>query len=194
MFEVWRKAFIASFELLTSLPLLLYWLVSVGLVVALIWYRRDAAAMKEYGKKTLLTIAAAVIAWLLLFIWQWGYQQKTAEIAAVPAYVEPQDSLRKRTVRLANDLDAFLAERGARRPIGQSDDAKQYDKATINLYVAEHKSRTMGILQELRAKGLDVGLLDAPGAAQQRFLLPDETQRLRDLAFHLDEHGGVIKF
>jgi len=76
----------------------------------------------------------------------------------------------------------------------QGEDARQYDQETINLYLVQYKSRTVGILQELQAKGMDVGLLAAPGAAQQRFLMPDETRQLRDLAYHLDEKGNLVHF
>jgi hypothetical protein len=111
----------------------------------------------------------------------------------VTPYKEPKNSLRRRTVQLANDLDAFLAERSAKRP-SNTEDAKQFDQATINIYVDLYKSRTVGLLQELRARGLDVGLLDAPGAAQSRFLIPDETRQLRDLAYRLDDKGNMVHF
>lgn len=51
MFEVIWKALAASFESLTSLPLLLYWLVSVVLAAVIIWRRKDTTAMKEHWKK-----------------------------------------------------------------------------------------------------------------------------------------------
>lgn len=145
-------------------------------------------------EEILKTAGFAVLAWVPFFVWQLGYQKKTAEIAAAPIYVEPQDSLRRLTAHLADDLDTFLAKRGLGRSIGSGEDAKQYDQETINLYMVGYKSRTIEILNKLRGKGLDVGLLDAPGAAQSRFLLPDETHELRCLAFHLDEHGELVKF
>jgi hypothetical protein len=116
-----------------------------------------------------------------------------APVMAAP-YVEPKNSLRKRTLGLANDLNVFLGERWARRPPGHGQDTLKYDQATLDLYMKLYKSRTVGILQELQDKGLDTGLLAAPGGASTRFLLPDEIRQLRDLAYHLDEKGNVVKF
>lgn len=106
---------------------------------------------------------------------------------------EPTDSLRRRTLRLADDLDAFLAERFAKRP-ASPEEAGQYDQATINLYLALYKTRTVGTLQELQAKGLDVGSLNAPGAAPSRHLIGNELRQLRDLAYHLDANNQVVHF
>ena len=121
------------------------------------------------------------------------FAKPTAQAVAA-AYREPKDSLRRRTVALANDLGVFLAERWAKRPAGHGDDTMKYDQATYNLYMKLYKARTVGILQELQDKGLDTGLLAAPGGAQSRFLLPDEIRQLRDLAYHLDEKGNAVRF
>lgn len=119
--------------------------------------------------------------------------QLTAPAPQRPKPTEPRNSLRRRTVRLANDLAEFLAERNAKRP---TDPARfqQFDQETINLYLARYRERTLGILQELKAKGLDVGILDAPGAAPSRYLMPNEIEHLRDLAFHLDADDKVVQF
>jgi hypothetical protein len=119
--------------------------------------------------------------------------EKQLKDSQLPTTKEGARSLRRRTVRLANDLDTFMAERWAKRPVDQ-EEARKFDQATINLYLSLYKSRTMGVIQELQAKGLDVGLLGAPGAAQSRYLMGDETRQLRDLAYHLDEKGNVVHF
>lgn len=119
--------------------------------------------------------------------------EKQLKDRLLPPTKEGSASLRRRTVRLANDLDTFMAERWAKRPVDQ-EEARKFDQATINLYLSLYKSRTIGIIQELQAKGLDVGLLGAPGAAQSRYLLGDETRQLRDLAYHLDENGNMVHF
>ena len=106
---------------------------------------------------------------------------------------EPINSLRRRTIQLANDLGAFLAERYTKRPT-DAEDQRQYDQATVDLYLSRYKSRTVGVLQELQAKGLDIGLLNAPGAAPSRYLLADELRQLRDLAYHLDGNDRVVSF
>jgi len=116
-----------------------------------------------------------------------------APVMAAP-YVEPKNSLRKRTLSLANDLNVFLGERWSKRPPGHGPDTLKYDQATLDLYMKFYRSRMVGILQELQDKGLDTGLLGAPGGAPSRFLLPDEIRQLRDLAYHLDEKGNVVKF
>src|SRR5207302_10636827 len=92
-----------------------------------------------------------------------------APVMAAP-YVEPKNSLRKRTLGLANDLNVFPGERWARRPPGHGPDTMKYDQATLDLYMKFYKSRMVGILQELQDKGLDTGLLGAPGGAPSRFL------------------------
>ena len=122
------------------------------------------------------------------------YFAKPTAPTMAPPYREPKDSLRRRTVGLANDMGVFLAERWARRPPGHGEDTMKYDQATYNLYMKLYKARTVGVLQELQDKGLDTGLLAAPGGAQSRFLLPDEIRQLRDLAYHLDEKGNVVRF
>jgi hypothetical protein len=111
-----------------------------------------------------------------------------------PPYVEPNNSLRKRTLATTKDLDVFLAERWTRRPPGHGVDTLKYDQATLDLYIKHFRDRTLGILQELQEKGLDTGLLALPGGAPSRILLPDEIRQLRDLAYHLDERGNVVRF
>src|SRR5207248_9820717 len=108
--------------------------------------------------------------------------------------IEPKNSLRRRTLGLANALNVFLGERWSKHPAGHSTDTLKYDQATLDLYMKFYKSRMVEILQELEDKGLDTGLLGAPGGASSRFLLPDEIRQLRDLAYHLDEKGNVVKF
>lgn len=116
-----------------------------------------------------------------------------APVMAAP-YAEPNNSLRKRTLSLANDLNVFLGERWARRSPGHGQDTMKYDQATLDLYMKLYRNRVVGILQELQDKGLDTGLLAAPGGAASRFLLQDEIRQLRDLAYHLDEKGNIVKF
>src|SRR5207302_9867252 len=106
-----------------------------------------------------------------------------APVMAAP-YVEPKNSLRKRTLSLANDLNVFLGERWARRPPGHGPDTMKYDQATLDLYMKLYRNRMVGILQELQDKGLDTGLLAAPGGASSRLLLPDDVPRLHELASH----------
>ena len=106
---------------------------------------------------------------------------------------ESPNSLRKRTLKLADDLGVFLAERFARTPEGE-EERRQYDEATNNIYLNLYKSRTVGILQELQAKGLDIGILNASGAAPVRYLAGDELRQLSDLAYHLDANDKVVSF
>jgi hypothetical protein len=130
----------------------------------------------------------------------------TIQVLTVPVARESRDSLRRRTLRLVNELDAYGKERGeARMTISTTRDSKgqipalnQYDSETITMYVSRGmKERTLGIVGELKAKGLDTGYLES--AAEQRPLSSvggfglSELGQLRELAYHLDVNGNVVR-
>ena len=119
---------------------------------------------------------------------------------------EPKNSLRRRTLRLADEIDAYGKERGEARmtvstmrdSTGQIPALNQYDSETITMYVSRGmKERTLGIVRELRAKGLDTGYLE--NSAEQRPLTVygfggwSELAQLRELAYHLDANGNVVR-
>lgn len=143
-----------------------------------------------------ITLIVAILALVGTWLGVPGFQEwanRWFHIPTLQRSEEPADSLRRRTVKLADDLASFNAERFAGRPTDQRE-SRQYDQESINLYIAKYRDRTVGILQELQAKGLDTGLLNAPGAAPSRYLMPDEIRQLRDLAYHLDGQDQVVRF
>ncbi|HET6841864.1 MAG TPA: hypothetical protein VFK06_09275 [Candidatus Angelobacter sp.] len=114
---------------------------------------------------------------------------------------EPEDSLRKKAIHLADDIDDFIIKREAKHPpYGPTDDPatvrniQQFDKETNNLCVLKFKDRTVGIVQRLRSNGLDTEYLDAPAAAPERCLNKLETRLIRHLAHYLDANGNLVKF
>lgn len=133
-------------------------------------------------------------------------KRQVLQSASVP---EPQNSLRRRTVRLADEIEGFYAERNFKRQLllqslpAQTEEQEttrkkrlmDFDVETESEYVKTGlKARTIGIIQQLKAKGLNIGYLDAPGAAQSRLLMPEEIERLRSLAFRLDANGNRVSF
>lgn len=121
------------------------------------------------------------------------------------ASVEPRDSLRRRTVRLADQIDAFHGERAASHPPytnGEenaspsqkriNDASIRYDRATENLCLQKFKEEMIGIPRELLTKGLDVKFLDQ--VSPTRCLSEQETELLRYLAYRLDGNDNLVRF
>jgi hypothetical protein len=98
-------------------------------------------------------------------------------------------------MRLANDLEAFEIELMKDTPLNTPEGLQKFNIKNQSLYVKGGlKDRTLSILGELRSRGLNVGLLDAPGAAPVRPLLGEELTELRFLAYQLDANGNVVRF
>jgi hypothetical protein len=195
-----EKAFLSSLDAIgQTWGSLLFWFATVCLGAAWVWFRDGWSKFRDHIiKKILWTATIVLLAFSPVFFWHLGYEIKTEEVSASPApvvakYREPKDALRIRAIRLADELDVFTNERWSKRPKGEGEDTKKYDDETVGLYTGLYKSKTVGILQELRAKGLDVGLLDAYGAAQTRALQQPETKELRYIAHYLDERGNVVQ-
>jgi hypothetical protein len=62
---------------------------------------------------------------------------------------------------------------------------QQYQEQTIDLCRKEFSSQTIGIIQELKAKGLVMTPYDE-SALSRGMLLLNVTDNLRELAYHLD--------
>jgi hypothetical protein len=118
---------------------------------------------------------------------------------------ESPDSLRRRTVHLADVIAAFLEERQASHPPytnrekdvspeqkAINDASVKYDDETQRLCLQRFKEELGGIPRELRSKGLDVKYLDQ--MAQPRCLYGDEIEFLRSLAYRLDGHDRPVHF
>lgn len=114
---------------------------------------------------------------------------------------ESQDSLRRRTLRLADKLEAFEKERSYQRmqvstsrdEAGRAPSLLRFDSETESLYVSRGlKEEANGILQELKAKGLSLG--SAEYIPQNGQYAGAELEHLRDLAYRLDANGNLVHF
>jgi hypothetical protein len=129
--------------------------------------------------------------------------------AAIPQIKEPQNSLRRRVMRLADDLDSLLLEQSKALPTQEQSrsmtpeqrDAANHafdevSKKTNLVYLEKFRPRTVGIIAELKAKGLLTDYWDGPmeKGAEFRLLQGAETHRLRELAYHLDAQDQVVRF
>ena len=64
------------------------------------------------------------------------------------------------------------------------------------IYLNKFRARTVGIIAELKPKGLLTEPMDGPleKGAEFRMLLYEEIHRLRELAYHLDGQDRVVRF
>jgi hypothetical protein len=128
---------------------------------------------------------------------------------AIPQIKEPKNSLRRRAMRLADDLDSLLLEQSkAMLTQEQSQSMTPEQKVAANhafdevtkkmnlVYLEKFRPRAVGIIAELKAKGLLTEYWDGPmeKGAKFRMLQGVETHRLRELAYHLDAQDKVVRF
>jgi len=102
-------------------------------------------------------------------------------------------------VRQQNAVYPTLAESQAMTPEQKEAASRAFQEATRKtdaLYMANFRSRTVGIIAELKSKGLLAEYWDGPleKGAEFRMLQGDEIHRLREAAYHLDAHDGVVRF
>jgi len=120
---------------------------------------------------------------------------------------ESKNSLRKRVSRLTDDLEVLLRQQTATLPTveqlqtmtpeqknASNRALDQATKKTTAIYMDQYRSRTVGIIAELKAKGLMTEYWDGPleKGAEFRPLTGQEIHRLRELAYHLDGQDGVV--
>lgn len=131
---------------------------------------------------------------------------------------ESATSLRRRTMKLANDVSDFLRGRYETHPpfaYPNSNDpnpseerkaaikkAQEYDQKTTDEYMRKYKDRAVGIISEYRAKGVPVGFLEqsfsqrVPVWAIPGSVWEDNPQnelvQFRELAFHVDAKDQMI--
>jgi hypothetical protein len=121
---------------------------------------------------------------------------------------ESSNSLRRRILRIANETEAFETQRNRDRAgIDMTRDAQgkipaliKFDDDTAGMYISSGlKEKTISIIQELKARGIDVrnlefyaqqGALNSAGPSGSGY---GELQRFRELAYRLDASGIVIK-
>jgi hypothetical protein len=126
---------------------------------------------------------------------------------------EPQYSLRRRTMKLADDIDQFFVERKETHPpytngipdaIGRQGEVNrksdEYDQETARQCMARFGDQIIGVPRELRNKGLNVRYLDrndpprclSPAAPDTPY--ESDTDILRYLAYMLDANDRVVHF
>jgi hypothetical protein len=171
---------------------------AVGLVIGL------------YGN---ILVYGSVLSWKLIEVTYQDHQALVATIRRLRGELvakqkpieEPANSLRRRVIRLADKLDSFAQERNDRMPGFTTTSAmtpeeqqhlmepqQRYQQQTIDLCKKRFGSQVIGIIQELKAKGLVMTPYDE-SALSQGMLLLNVTDHLRELAYHLDEKDNVVQ-
>jgi len=219
LFQIAYRAFVNSLGVIgQSVPMLVFWFLTVVLVAAGVW-RRDRSKIAGHLRKMLEAVGIAVLAWLPFFIWSLGYETRVVEAPSVvtfpaipgpvnqaaPAAQESKDSLRRRTLRLVDKIEAFERKRWTDEwpryrvanaaNVSQDQLMQQFGAENEALFVANGlRAETLGILAELRGKGLDVGYLDGPNGVPIRMPINQEFTDLRCLAYKLDGQDRVQRF
>jgi hypothetical protein len=118
------------------------------------------------------------------------------------------NSLRKRTKSLADDVERFSSDRQDHHPpyprgpeFTTAEQAKikvqseRYDAETERLCLSKFGDRTRGIVQELKAKGVDVSSDNVEAVIEQgRCLAPDWLKAFRNLAYRVDAQDRLVVF
>jgi hypothetical protein len=132
---------------------------------------------------------------------------------------EPENSLRRRTMQVANEAENYLVSRANdpnRPPFAipdssnpdPSDEQKRaiekyraYEQETYNYYFSHYKERMVGIVKEYEQKGVRTGSLESdlsqrppilviPGSVAQ-FTYMDDLYQFRELAYHVNADGDL---
>jgi hypothetical protein len=138
-----------------------------------------------------------------------AYEECKAQVAALTPFQEPANSLRRRTIKLADELNRFWAvnpipgfpNSQATTP-EKSKEIQDYWATHETIYNTKYKDLILGILREYQQKGISVGWLDraaenhmfgaSPFSAPACF--QDELCQFKELAFHVDARGNKIEF
>jgi hypothetical protein len=118
-----------------------------------------------------------------------------------PPAPEPQDSLRKRTLALARELEVFDQRRSKTFP-GYSTEhmtpdeaqaaiqaASKYDLATQDLYRKQFAVPIVAVVNEFKAKGIDVSAVEEK--AQEGYRIRELITSLRAMTLRVDAQGRV---
>ena len=112
-------------------------------------------------------------------------------------------------MQLADELESLVREQNAVFPTLEESQAmtpqqkeaasrafQEATKKTETLYMSNFRSRTVGIIAELKSKGLLTEYWDGPleKGAEFRMLGGEEIHRLKEVAYHLDGRDGVVRF
>lgn len=131
---------------------------------------------------------------------------------------ESKDSLRRRTIRLANQISDFLRDRYEHHPpyaYTQPNDpdtsdahkaaiktSGEYDQKTADMYARRYKDQAVGIIREYNDKGVNVGYLEhaftqqvpvwaMPGSGWENSP-QDNLGQFKELAFHVTAKDQLI--
>jgi hypothetical protein len=111
---------------------------------------------------------------------------------------EPRDSLRRRTLRLANDIEAFESIENEKQQ--EYMQAHNGEPNAANHYASEHearfvssglKERAVATIKELEGKGLPMGFLQY---VSQNGDIGLDLEHLRDLAYRLNGDDTLERF
>jgi hypothetical protein len=132
--------------------------------------------------------------------------------------LEAADSLRRRTIRLADEMQKYLLMRFQNHPPfaypdsrapNPSDERKKeieksqnYDLETETYYREHFRDKMIGIIREYNSKGVKTGFLEAdasqrppvlffPGTVGEE-LASDDLYQFRELVYHVDAQGDLI--
>jgi len=128
---------------------------------------------------------------------------------------EPEDSLRKRTMKLADELSDFWAKNppppypgnpGPTQDVKKKEIFDDYWRRVDNVYALRYKDRVLGVIRAYSGRGVPTGFLEAAAenhtfgasAFSSSGMRPpdcrqDEVCELRELAYHVDARGNAIE-
>jgi len=208
------------------------------ITLIVIWARRGWRDMTEHWMKTLSWAFAVALTVLftwhgLIFGWslvksvygdhQWAIS-KIVELQSTPtmscpscpecpkanAFVEPANSLRRRTIALVEELNEFWRNRPS--PAGQigpsNPEYLKYYRDAQTAYENEHfRQRLVGIVSQYKMAGVDTGTMEQAFSQPERlvgsipyggwslencFSFMSELCQLENLAYHIDAHDQPI--
>ena len=180
---------------------------------------RNKQSIQSQRKRRWPWILLVILAVLIYFLLAAPYQlqidgltaanqrltdQNTELYGQVISQAEPENSLRKRAIRLANTIDALQQQRQAVHPPypDANDPSPQqkriaeisfaYDLATERMCLQMYGDEIIGIPREMRSKGLDVQWLDK--MEPSRCFTEEDRKMLINLAFRLNGQGNRVRF
>jgi hypothetical protein len=121
-------------------------------------------------------------------------------VTAAP-FKEPKDSLRKRTVRLVDEIEAWAKARSADypQPLGQDDATLEKRRREFNIkleqeYDEKYKQRLLVVVKQLDIAGCDTGYLLGQYGLKVRTPTGDELEQIRNMAYRLNAHDKLVQF
>jgi len=131
---------------------------------------------------------------------------------AATRYIESQNSLRRRTKKLADEVEWFSNDRDSHHPphsngvvtaTGEqariNQESQRYDEESVHLCLAKFGDRFRGTVSELKAAGVDLSPGPESGyfeslIEQHRCLEPWVVAKFRNLSYRIDALGKLIVF